>query len=218
VAPDTLFFRDLSYVLIAAVLGGLVARAARQPLVIGFVFGGMLIGPFTPGPSVSDFHTFELFADIGVILLMFSIGIEFSIKDLLREKWVVLLGAPLSMLLTVAMGLGAGSLLGWPPLQGAVIGIVISVASTMVLVQLLIDRGELHSTHGRLMVGLALVEDLVVVVMPSASAPPPSPRPWDSRSHSARSWAAFSSAARTTRTRRWRACYRCATSSWRSSS
>ena len=164
-APDTLFFRDLSYVLIAAVLGGVLARAARQPLVIGFVFGGMLIGPFTPGPSVSDLHTFELFADIGVILLMFSIGIEFSIKDLLRVKWVALLGGPLGMLLTVAMGVGVGSLLGWPPLQGAVVGIVISVASTMVLVQLLIDRGELHTTHGRLMVGIALVEDLVVVVM-----------------------------------------------------
>ncbi len=164
-APDTLFFRDLSYVLIAAVLGGVLARAVRQPLVIGFVFGGMLIGPFTPGPTVSDLHTFELFADIGVILLMFSIGIEFSIKDLLREKWVALLGAPLGMLLTVAMGLGVGSLLGWPPLQGAVVGIVISVASTMVLVQLLIDRGELHTTHGRLMVGIALVEDLAVVVM-----------------------------------------------------
>jgi CPA2 family monovalent cation:H+ antiporter-2 len=165
VAPDTLFFRDLSYVLIAAVLGGLVARAARQPLVIGFVLGGMLIGPFTPGPSVSDLHTFELFADIGVILLMFSIGIEFSIRDLLREKWVVLLGAPLSMLLTVAMGLGAGSLFGWPPLQGAVIGIVISVASTMVLARLLMDRGELHSRHGRVMIGITLVEDLAVVIL-----------------------------------------------------
>jgi len=146
VTADPLFFRDLSFVLLAAVLGGFAARAARQPLIVGFVLGGMLIGPFTPGPSVSDLHTFELFAEIGVVLLMFSIGIEFSLKDLLRVKWVALIGGPLGMLLTVALGLGVGTALGWPLLQGAVVGIVISVASTMVLVQLLMDRGNaLHA-------------------------------------------------------------------------
>ncbi len=162
---DPLFFRDLSYVLVAAVLGGFVARAARQPLIVGFVLGGMLIGPFTPGPAVSDLHTFETFAEIGVVLLMFSIGIEFSLKDLLQVKWVALIGGPLGILLTIGLGLGAGAALGWPPLQGAALGIVISVASTMVLAQLLLDRGELHSTHGRVMVGIALVEDLAVVVL-----------------------------------------------------
>ena len=164
-AADPLFFRDLSFVLIAAVAGGLLARLARQPLIVGFVVGGMLIGPFTPGPSVSDLRTFELFADIGVVLLMFSIGIEFSLKDLLRVKWVALIGGPLGIVVTIAMAMGAGAALGWPPLEGAVVGIVISVASTMVLAQLLLDRGELHTTHGRVMVGIALVEDLAVVVL-----------------------------------------------------
>jgi CPA2 family monovalent cation:H+ antiporter-2 len=96
---------------------------------------------------------------------MFSIGIEFSLKDLLRVKWVALVGGPLGMLLTIGLGLGVGTALGWPPLQGAVVGIVISVASTMVLVQLLLERGELHTTHGRVMIGIALVEDLGVVVL-----------------------------------------------------
>src|ERR1051325_2505757 len=162
---DPLFFRDLSYVLIAAVAGGLLARLVRQPLIVGFVVGGMLIGPFTPGPAVSDLHTFELFAEIGVVLLMFSIGIEFSLKDLLRVKWVALIGGPLGIALTIAVAMGAGAALGCRPLEGAVIGIVISVASTMVLAQLLLDRGELHTTHGRVMVGIALVEDLAVVVL-----------------------------------------------------
>jgi CPA2 family monovalent cation:H+ antiporter-2 len=84
VVTDPSFFRDLSYVLGAAVLGGLAARALRQPLIVGFVLGGMLISPFTPGPAVSELHTFEVLAEIGVVLLMFSIGIEFSLKDLLR--------------------------------------------------------------------------------------------------------------------------------------
>lgn len=162
---DPSFFRDLSYVLVAAVLGGLAARALRQPLIVGFVLGGMLISPFTPGPSVSELRTFEAFAEIGIVLLMFSIGIEFSLKDLLRVKWVALLGAPLGILLTIALALGMGAALGWPPFQSAVIGMVVSVASTMVLAQLLLDRGELHATHGRVMIGVALVEDLAVVVM-----------------------------------------------------
>src|SRR5206468_12413328 len=121
----------------------------RQPLILGYVLGGIIVGPFTPGPTVSDVHTFELFAEIGVVLLMFAIGIEFSLRDLLRVKWVALIGGPLGIVLSILLGLGVGRLLGWPPLQGIVIGAVISVASTMVLARLLIDRGELQSEHGR---------------------------------------------------------------------
>lgn len=162
---DPILFRDLAYVFVAAVLGGGLAWLARQPLILGYVLGGILIGPFTPGPTVSDVHTFELFAEIGVVLLMFSIGIEFSLRDLLRVKWVALGGGPLGILLSILLGLGVGHLLGWPPLQGIVIGAVISVASTMVLARLLLDRGELQTRHGRVMIAITLVEDLAVVVL-----------------------------------------------------
>ena len=162
---ESIFFRDLAYVFLAAVAGGALARLTRQPLILGYVLGGILISPLTPGPALSDLHTFELFAEIGVILLMFSIGIEFSLRDLLSVKWVALLGGPLGTLLSVGLGLGAAALLGWPPLQGAIVGIVISVASTMVLARLLMDRGELHSRHGRVMIGITLVEDLAVVIL-----------------------------------------------------
>jgi CPA2 family monovalent cation:H+ antiporter-2 len=165
VADHALFFRDLAYVFIAAVLGGAGAWLARQPLILGYVVGGMLISPLTPGPSVSDIHTFERFAEIGVILLMFSIGIEFSLHDLLRVKWVALVGGPLGIVLSIVLGLGVGSVLGWPLIQSVVIGMVVSVASTMVLARLLIDRGELHSRHGRIMIGITLVEDIAVVVL-----------------------------------------------------
>jgi CPA2 family monovalent cation:H+ antiporter-2 len=162
---DPVFFRDLATVFVAAVLGAGAAWLARQPLILGYVVGGLLIGPFTPGPTVSDLHTFELFAEIGVVLLMFSIGIEFSLSDLLRVKWVAILGGPIGILMSTALGMGAARLMGWPLLQGAVIGLVISVASTMVLARLLIDQGELHSRHGRVMIGITLVEDLAVVVL-----------------------------------------------------
>ena len=162
---DPIVFRDLAYVFVAAVLGGAVARLAGQPLILGYVLGGVLISPLTPGPSVSDVRTFQLFAEVGVVLLMFSIGIEFSLRDLLRVKWVALLGGPLGILLSVGLGVGAGALLGWPYLQGMIVGIVVSVASTMVLARLLMDSGELHSRHGRIMIGISLVEDLAVVVL-----------------------------------------------------
>jgi CPA2 family monovalent cation:H+ antiporter-2 len=164
-AADPIFFRDLAYVILAALLGGALAWLARQPLIIGYVLGGILISPLTPGPSIEQVHTFELFAEIGVVLLMFSIGIEFSLRDLLRVRWVAVLGGPLGIALSVGLTLAVGRAVGWPPLQSAVIGIIVSVASTMVLARLLMDRGELRSPHGRVMVGITLVEDLAVVIL-----------------------------------------------------
>jgi len=163
--PDPIFFRDLAYVFLAAVLGGGLAWVARQPLILGYVLGGIFIGPFTPGPAILDIHTFELFAEIGVVLLMFSIGIEFSLKDLMEVKWVALIGGPIGIMLSIGLAVAIGSMVGWSWIQSIVIGAVISMASTMVLARLLIDRGELHSRHGRVMIGITLVEDLAVVAM-----------------------------------------------------
>ena len=106
-------FGDLAFVFLAAVVGGSAAWALRQPLILGYVFGGLLISPFTPGPSVSDPRSFDLFAEIGVVLLMFSIGLEFSVRDLLRVKWVALLGGPLGVAALRRMGTAAGVLMGW---------------------------------------------------------------------------------------------------------
>jgi CPA2 family monovalent cation:H+ antiporter-2 len=164
-ASASLIFRDLAYIFSAAVLGGLVARRLRQPLILGYVAGGILISPFTPGPSVSDVHTLELIAEIGVVLLMFSIGIEFSVRDLKRAKWVALFGGPLGIIASMAMGAAISVPLGWSLIQGVVIGTVVSVASTMVLARLLLDRGELRSEHGRVMIAITLVEDVAVVLL-----------------------------------------------------
>jgi monovalent cation:H+ antiporter-2, CPA2 family len=162
---ETTFFRDLAYVFGAAVVGGGVAKALRQPLILGYVLGGFLIGPFTPGPTLSEVHQFEVLAEIGVILLMYSIGLEFSFDELLEVKWVAIFGGPLGILLSLGMGAGAGWLMGWGTTQGIAVGAIVSVASTMVLSRLLTDRGELRSTHGRVMIGITLVEDLAVVIL-----------------------------------------------------
>jgi monovalent cation:H+ antiporter-2, CPA2 family len=159
------FYRDLAYVFVAATGGGLIARWLRQPLILGYVLGGILIGPFTPGPTVSDVHVLELLAEVGVILLMYSIGIEFSLDDLRKVKWTAVIGGPLGILLSIGLGLGVGAALGWSTQQGIAIGATVSVASTMVLSRLLMDRGELQSPHGRLMIGITLIEDLAVVIL-----------------------------------------------------
>jgi uncharacterized membrane protein AbrB (regulator of aidB expression) len=108
--PNPILFRDLTYVFVAAVLGGLVAWRLRLPLIIGFVLGGIAISPFTPGPHLSDLHTFELLAEVGVVLLMFSIGVEFSIPDLMRVKWVALVGGPIGILIMLGVAIGTGQL------------------------------------------------------------------------------------------------------------
>jgi monovalent cation:H+ antiporter-2, CPA2 family len=161
----SLIFRDIAMVLAAALLCGLLAWRLRQPILLGYVLAGLLLSPLTPGPHVQDVHTFEILAEIGVILLMFSVGIEFSIPDLLRVKWVALAGAPLGILLSIGLGAGIGALLGWPWTQGIAVGCVVSVASTMVLMRHLMDRGELASDAGRVMITLTLVEDLAVVIL-----------------------------------------------------
>src|ERR1700689_1420235 len=143
--PNPLLFRDLTYIFMAAVVGGLVAWKLRLPLILGFVLGGIAISPFTPGPHLSDLHTFEVFAEVGVVLLMFSIGVDFSIPDLMRVKWVALAGGPIGILVMLGIGIGAGKLAGWSTTEGLVIGAAVSVASTMVLARLLTDLGKLNT-------------------------------------------------------------------------
>jgi monovalent cation:H+ antiporter-2, CPA2 family len=162
---NVFIFRDVAMVFAGAFIVGLLFWRLRQPIILGYVFAGLLLSPLTPGPRVHDVHTFEIMAEVGVILLMFSIGIEFSIPELLKVKWVALVGAPIGILLSIALGIGAGMLLGWPFLQGVAVGCIISVASTMVLMRLLMDRGELSSEAGRVMITLTLVEDLAVVIL-----------------------------------------------------
>lgn len=164
-AEHTLIFRDIAMVFAAALVCGFLAWRIRQPILLGYVVAGLILSPLTPGPRVHDVHVFELMAEVGVVLLMFSVGIEFSIPDLLKVKWVALLGAPLGILLSVGLGIAVGTLMGWPMMQNLAVGCIISVASTMVLMRLLIDRGELRSDSGHVMITLTLVEDLVVVIL-----------------------------------------------------
>lgn len=163
--PNPLLFRDLTYIFLAAVFGGLVAWRLHLPLILGFIVGGIVVSPYTPGPHLSQLHTFEVFAEVGVVLLMFSIGVEFSIPDLMRVKWVALIGAPLGILAMVGVAIATAELLGWSFTEAIVVGATVSVASTMVLARLLTDSGRLSTTYGNVMIGITLVEDVAVICM-----------------------------------------------------
>ena len=158
-------FHDIALVLAAGVAAGLLFWRIRQPLILGYVLAGLILNPLTPGPRIHDVHTFQVMAEVGVVLLMFSVGTEFSIPELLRVKWFALGGGPVGIILSIGLGAGVGLLIGWPLNQGIAVGCIIAAASTMVLVRLLVDRGELTSAAGRLMVSITLVEDLAVVVL-----------------------------------------------------
>ncbi len=162
---QTHLLADLGLLLLAALGGGTVAYFLRQPLIVGYILGGILVSPFTPGPQVSNPQAFETFADIGVVLLMFSIGAEFSLEELVRVRKVAVFGAPAGIIFIILMAFLVGWLLEWPVSQRLVIGATISVCSTMVLLKFLQDRGDVNSTHGRIVVGIALVGDLAVVAM-----------------------------------------------------
>jgi monovalent cation:H+ antiporter-2, CPA2 family len=147
-----------------ALAGGLVAHWLRQPVIVGYLLSGMLIGPFTPG-FIGDREQIAALAEVGIIFLMFALGIEFSLKELGQVRNVAILGTIIQIALLIAAGVGLGAWLGWPPAQGLFFGGVIAISSTMVILKTLIDRGEVTSRHGRVLLGMLIVQDLAVVLL-----------------------------------------------------
>lgn len=142
---------------------GLVATRVRLPPLVGYLIAGVAVGPFTPG-FVADADLASQFAEIGVILLMFGVGLHFSIRDLLAVRKIALPGAVAQIGVATAMGVGLGVWWGWPLGEGIVFGVALSVASTVVLLRALDNRGLLESVDGKIAVGWLIVEDLAVVL------------------------------------------------------
>jgi CPA2 family monovalent cation:H+ antiporter-2 len=154
---------------IAAALGfgllfGMAAVRLKLPALVGYLAAGVLIGPATPG-FVADVALASQLAEIGVMLLMFGVGLHFSLKDLLEVRKIALPGAILQIAVATAMGIGMTHLWGWSLGAGLVLGLALSVASTVVLLRALEDKGLLDSFNGRIAVGWLVVEDLVMVLV-----------------------------------------------------
>ncbi len=154
---------------IAAALGvglifGFIASKLRMPPLVGYLFAGIIIGPATPG-FVADVALSSQLAEIGVMLLMFGVGLHFSLKDLLAVRKIAIPGALVQILVATAMGMGTAMYWGWDMGGALVFGLALSVASTVVLLRALEARGVLDSINGQIAVGWLIVEDLIMVLV-----------------------------------------------------
>ncbi len=147
-----------------ALIFGVVAARLRMPPLVGYLLAGVMIGPATPG-FVADVDLAGQLAEIGVMLLMFGVGLHFSLEDLLAVKRIAIPGAIVQIAVATAMGMGLTLFWGWEPGAALVFGLALSVASTVVLLRALEARGVLDSINGRIAVGWLVVEDLVMVLV-----------------------------------------------------
>ena len=147
-----------------ALVFGFIAARMKLPPLVGYLIAGIIIGPATPG-FVADIELSAQLAEIGVILLMFGVGLHFSLDDLLAVRHIALPGAIVQISVATLLGVGAAAFWGWSLPAGVVFGLALSVASTVVLLKALETRGVLETVNGRIAVGWLVVEDLVMVLV-----------------------------------------------------
>jgi CPA2 family monovalent cation:H+ antiporter-2 len=155
---------NIAVALVVAFIGGVIARRVGLPTIVGYMLAGIAIGPFTPG-FVGNIETISQLAELGVIFLMFGVGLHFSLNDLWKVRSVAIPGALGRMALTILLGFGLSRLWGWSVTSGIVIGLAISIASTVVLLRGLVDNGLLNTPHGQAAIGWVVVEDLATVLI-----------------------------------------------------
>jgi len=160
---DTPLIALLAVGLVLAFVLGSVAHRLRLSPIVGYLVAGILVGPFTPGFVADPELAMEL-SEIGVILLMFGVGLHFSLEDLMDVKWIAIPGAIVQITAATLLGWGLAWWMGWPTIQGLVFGLALSVASTVVLLRAMEDRRLLDTRRGKIAVGWLIVEDLVMVV------------------------------------------------------
>ena len=166
---------DIAIIIVAALIGGLIAQLLKQPLILGYILAGVVVGPYTGGITVTDIHNIELLAEIGVALLLFALGLEFSFKELKPVRKVALIGTPIQMILTIAYGFAIGRWLGFGEIASLWIGALISLSSTMVILKSMMNRGLMGTLSSRVMIGMLIVQDLAVIplmiMLPQLSDP-----------------------------------------------
>ncbi len=154
----------LTGALVAALVGGYLTQRLKLSPIVGYILAGLVVGPYTPG-FVADRHVAEQLAEVGVILLMFGVGLQLHLEDLLAVKRVAIPGAIVQSVVATAIGAFVATRVGWGLSAGIVYGVALSVASTVVLVRVLSDNRQLHTPTGHIAVGWLVVEDLFTVVV-----------------------------------------------------
>lgn len=161
---DTTLLFTIVIGLTLAACGGFLAFKLRLPPLVGYLLAGVVIGPFTPG-LIADTNLADQLAEFGIILLMFGVGLHFSVSDLLAVRRIALPGALTQIVAATAIGTGIAFNWGWNLVPSIMFGLALSCASTVVLLRALEERNELDSVNGRIAVGWLVVEDLVMVLV-----------------------------------------------------
>ena len=156
---------DISIIVVAGLIGGLIAQQLKQPLILGYILAGIAVGPYTGVITITKVHDIELLAEIGVALLLFALGLEFSLKDLKPVRKIALIGTPIQLLLTITYGYVIGRYLCFSPIHSLWLGALVSLSSTMVLLKTLMSQGRLGTLSSRVMIGMLIVQDLAIVPM-----------------------------------------------------
>ncbi|HEY9907010.1 MAG TPA: cation:proton antiporter [Thermosynechococcaceae cyanobacterium] len=168
---------DLVSVLAAAAAGGLLASLLRQPILLGYLLAGMIVGPTGLG-LIKELVQVETLAQFGVAFLLFALGVEFSFSELRKVKGISLGGGGLQIVLTIAITTLAALAMGWvsSPAQGVFLGAILSLSSTAVVLKCLMERNEIGTPHGQVMLGILVVQDLalgvMLAVLPALERPP----------------------------------------------
>ncbi len=165
-AAELTLIVEMVTVLGTAAAGGYLANRLGQPVLLGYLLGGMLIGP-TGFRLVTLEGDIQVLSEIGVALLLFALGVEFSLKDLLRMRAIALGGGSLQIILTILLGGGLAYLTGWVTTipKATFLGAVLSLSSTAVVLKSLIERNETQTNHGQIMLTILIVQDLAVGLM-----------------------------------------------------
>jgi len=156
---------DFILIIVVGFAAGLIASRLKLPPILGYIVAGIAIGPHTGGITVTNLHDVELLAEIGVALLLFSIGLDFSLEELREVRNVSLIGGGMQIALSTAYGLGIGRLLGFSWVPSFLLGGIISLSSTMVVLKTLINRGLMGTLSSRVMIGILITQDLAAIPM-----------------------------------------------------
>ena len=165
-AEQLTLIRDFAIIMAVAGIAVVIFKRLRQPSILGYLVAGVLVGPFTfPSPPVTNIEIVRLLADLGLVLLLFAVGMEFGWRRIRQVGFGVLLIGTIEMLVMVSVGYHIGKLLGWTPLEAVYLGSAMAISSSAILIKVLRDSGKLTTRTGKLVVGLLVVEDFVAVIL-----------------------------------------------------
>lgn len=156
---------DLIIIIVFGLAAGLIFNMIKLPPIIGYIIAGIVIGPFTGGVTVTDIPRIELLAEIGVALLLFSIGLDLSFRELNDVKRIALIGTTIQIVLCIIFGYIMGHFIGLPVNVSIIFGMIISLSSTMVVLKVLMSRGLIGTLSSKVMIGMLIVQDLAAIPM-----------------------------------------------------